>query len=110
MSEETLAAKHSRDYRKNKKAKAERLGIETLSVEVPIGIKKRLKVAMAEHGISQIQELYQTLALNFADASPDLAKQMLKRPSASVFTMKPKHARQLREFAEKGEPEDGTEE
>ncbi|GEM_PF-3976573 len=36
--EKSAAAKHSADYRARLKADKEKLGIETLKVEVPIGI------------------------------------------------------------------------
>lgn len=104
------AAVLSKEYRDRKKAKAAALGVKRLSVEVAAGIEPRLAEVMQTHGFEQFEELFQTLALNLLDAEPDLAAKMLKRPSASVFKIKPKHARQLREFAKTGEPADAAEE
>jgi HPt (histidine-containing phosphotransfer) domain-containing protein len=103
------AAELSKEYRQRKKAKAAALGVKHLSVEVAAGVEQRLIELMQAHGFEQFEELFQTLALNVLDAPPDLVAQMLKRPSASEFQIKPKHARQLREFAETGEPDDGHE-
>ncbi|MGI4841070.1 MAG: hypothetical protein ACRYF9_26065 [Janthinobacterium lividum] len=100
------AAALSKEYRQRKKAKAVALGVKHLSVEVAAGVEPRLIELMQAHGFEQFEELFQTLALNVLEAPPDLAVQMLKRPSASGFQIKPKHARQLREFAKTGEPDD----
>lgn len=104
------AAELSKEYRLRKKAKAAALGVKHLSVEVAAGVEPRLVLLMRAHGFAQFEELFQTMALNLLEASPKLAAQMLKRPSASEFQIKPKHARQLREFAETGEPDDGDQE
>lgn len=103
------AAELSKEYRQRKKAKAAALGVKHLSVEVAAGVEHRLGALMQVHGFEQFEELFQTMALNVLDATPELAAKMLKRPSASEFQIKPKHARQLREFAQTGEPDDGQE-
>lgn len=102
MAEITSAARHSKAYRERKKQKAAALGVKRLSVEVAVGVEQRLQQVMAEHGFEQFVELFQTLALNVAEAPVELAAEMLKRPSASGFKIKPKHTRQLREFVESG--------
>jgi hypothetical protein len=104
------AAQNSKEYRARRKAKAAALGVKLLAVEVSAGVEQRLGIVMKAQGFEQFEELFQTLALNLIDAPPDLAARMLKRPSASEFQIKPKHARQLREFAETGEPDDGDQE
>lgn len=95
-------AQASKEYRERQKAKAEALGVKQISIEVAVGVEARLAQLMTEHGFEQFEELFQTLALNLLSAPPALAASMLKRPDASSFQIKPKHARQLREFAESG--------
>jgi len=109
MAETTSAARHSKAYRERKKQKSVDLGVKHLSVEVAVGVEQRLQRVMADHGFKQFEELFQTLALNLAEAPADLADKMLKRPSASEFKIKPKHARQLRSFAKHGEGDDQEE-
>lgn len=109
MAEKSKAAVHSKDYRDRQKQKAAALGVKHLSVEVAVGVEQRLQRVMSDHGFEQFEELFQTLALNLAEAPADLADQMLKRPSASEFKIKPKHARQLRSFAKHGEGDDQEE-
>lgn len=101
------AAQNAKEYRARKKAKAAALGVKYLPVEVSTGVEQRLAGVMKAQGFEQFEELFQTLAMNLLDAPPDLAAKMLKRPNASEFQIKPKHAHQLREFAETGEPDDG---
>ncbi len=105
MAEKSKAAVHSKDYRARKKQKAVALGVKHLTIEVATGVEQRLRQVMIQHGFKQLDELFQTLALNLADAPAGQAAKMLKRPSASVFQISPKQARQLREFAERGEPD-----
>lgn len=102
-------AQYAKEYRERQKIKAKALGVKRLSVEVAAGVEPRLIELMQAHGFEQFEELFQTLALNAIDAPADLAAQMLKRPNASEFQIKQKHARQLREFAKTGEPDDGHE-
>lgn len=92
----------SKEYRERLKAKAEALGVKQIGIEVAAGVEARLAQLMADHGFEQFEELFQTLALNLSTAPADLLASMLKRPDASSFQIKPKHARQLREFAESG--------
>jgi chemotaxis methyl-accepting protein methylase len=102
-------AQYAKEYRERQKIKAKALGVKRLSVELAEGVERRLADLMEAHGFEQFEELFQTLALNVLDAEPELAAKMLKRPNASEFQIKPKHARQLREFAKTGEPNDGHE-
>jgi len=97
------AAQSSKEYREREKLKSQALGVKQISIEVAAGVEARLAQLMVDHGFEQFEELFQTLALNLSTAPPDLAASMLKRPDASSFQIKPKHARQLREFAESGD-------
>lgn len=92
----------SKDYRERQKMKSEALGVKEIGIEVAAGVEARLAQLMGDHGFEQFEELFQTLALNLSTAPADLVASMLKRPDASSFQIKPKHARQLREFAESG--------
>lgn len=92
----------SKEYRERQKAKAEALDVKEISIELAIGVEKRLAQLMVDHGFEQFEELFQTMALNLLAAPQDLADSMLKRPDASSFQIKPKHTRQLREFVEAG--------
>ncbi|MBC2676884.1 hypothetical protein [Pseudomonas baltica] len=96
------AAQASKEYRERQKMKSEALGVKQISIDVATGVEARLAQLMVDHGFEQFEELFQTLALNLSTASADLVESMLKRPDASSFQIKPKHARQLREFAESG--------
>lgn len=104
------AAQNAKEYRARKKAKATALGVKCLPVEVSTGVEQRLAGLMKAQGFEQFEELFQTLALNLLAAAPEVSEFMLRRPIASEFKIKPKHARQLREFAETGEPDDGDQE
>lgn len=98
MSEQkTGAAKHSADYRSRKKAEAERLGIEKLTIDVPAGVKKALKAELKRLGYQEVQELWQDLALSWIAAAPDERARRLKRPGAPAFEITPKLARQFKE-------------
>ena len=48
--ERTAAARHSADYREREKKKAEKLGIEDVTITMPTGIKKALKAEIKRHG------------------------------------------------------------
>lgn len=102
-------AQYAKEYRERQKLKAKALGVKRLSVELAEGVERRLADLMEVHGFELFEELFQTLALNVLDATPDLSAQMLKRPNASEFQITLKQSRQLREFAETGEPDDGHE-
>lgn len=96
------AAQASKEYRERQKKKSEALGVKQISIDVAAGVEARLAQLMVDHRFEQFEELFQTLALNLSTASADLVESMLKRPDASSFQIKPKHARQLSEFAESG--------
>jgi hypothetical protein len=100
MTEPTPAARYSKASRARKAAKAAALGVKEIKIEVAQGVERRLVNIVADHGFNGMVELFQTMALNLAEAAPEVLEQMLKRPSASVFKVTPKQARQLREFAE----------
>jgi chemotaxis methyl-accepting protein methylase len=96
------AAQASKEYRERQKMKYEALGVKQISIDVAAGVEARLAQLMVDHGFEQFEELFQTLTLNLSTAPDDLVASMLKRPDASSFQVKTKHARQLREFAESG--------
>jgi len=93
--EKSLSAKHSADYRARQNAEKVRLGIETLKVDMPIGVKSRMTTAMKEHGYSQMQELWQDLALSFLSMPHEEQARRLRKPDASAFVITPRLARQL---------------
>ncbi|MQA53701.1 hypothetical protein [Pseudomonas piscis] len=93
--EKTGAAKHSADYRDRKKAEADRLGIEKMHFDMPAGIRKQLAAEMQAHGYSQVQELWQDLALSWIAQSPDERARRLQKPGAQAFRVSPRLARQF---------------
>jgi len=98
MSEEkTGVAKHSADYRARKKAKAEKLGIENVTITMPAGIKKALRPEIKRHGYQQVQELWQDLALSWIAQDSEERARRLERPDAPAFYISPKLARQFNE-------------
>ncbi|WP_282372945.1 hypothetical protein, partial [Pseudomonas sp. PS02290] len=94
--EKTAAAKHSADYRRRQKEEKEKLGIQTLEVDVPVGTRSGMTLAMKDHGYKQIQELWQDLALSFLAAPREEQARRLRKPSASDFVVTPRLARQLK--------------
>jgi hypothetical protein len=94
--EKTAAAKHSADYRRRQKEEKEKLGIETLEVDVPVGTRSGMTLAMKDHGYKQMQELWQDLALSFLAAPREEQARRLCKPSASDFVVTPRLARQLK--------------
>jgi hypothetical protein len=100
MTEQTPVARYSKTYREKRDAKAAALGVKRIKIEVALGVEQRLVSIIADHKFNGMVELFQTMALNLADAAPEVLEQMLKRPSASVFKVTPRQARQLREFAD----------
>lgn len=101
MTEKTPEARWSKTYREKRNAKDAALGVKQIRIEVAQGVERRLVSIIADHKFNGLVELFQTIALNLAEAAPEVLEQMLKRPSASVFKVTPKQARQLREFAQK---------
>ncbi|MFT2159344.1 hypothetical protein [Pseudomonas putida] len=95
--QKTGAAKHSADYRDRKKKKAEKLGIEVVTITMPAGIKKALAAEIKRHGYKQVQELWQDLALSWIAQEPDERARRLERPDAPAFYISPKLARQFNE-------------
>jgi hypothetical protein len=92
----TAAAKHASDYRKRQAEQKEALGVETLKVDVPKGVKAGLKRLMKEHGFSQQQEVFQTAILHLISASREDAARILSADT-SGFTISPKLAREFYE-------------
>lgn len=92
--EKTAAAKHSADYRERQNAEKTRLGIETLKMDMPIGVKSGITTAMKDHGYSQIQELWQDLALSFLSMPHEEQSRRLRKPDASAFVVTQRLARQ----------------
>ncbi|RAU43468.1 MULTISPECIES: hypothetical protein [unclassified Pseudomonas] len=89
------AAKHSADYRERQNAEKARLGIETVKVDMPIGVKSGITRAMKDHGYSQMQELWQDLVLSFLSMPHEEQTRRLRKPDASAFVITPKLARQF---------------
>ena len=90
----TAAAKHASDYRKRQADQKAAMGVETLKVDVPEGVKAGLKRLMKEHGFSQQQEVFQTAILHLINASHEDAARILK-PDTSGFSISSKLARQF---------------
>jgi hypothetical protein len=95
--ERTAAARHSADYREREKKKAEKLGIEDVTITMPAGIKKSLAAEIKRHGYKQVQELWQDLALSWIAQEPEERARRLERPDAPAFYISPKLARQFEE-------------
>ncbi|MEX5587103.1 hypothetical protein [Pseudomonas urmiensis] len=95
--EKTAAARHSADYRAREKAKAEKLGIEDVTITMPAGIKKALATELKRHGYKQVQELWQDMALSWIAQDPEERARRLERPDAPAFYISPKLARQFEE-------------
>lgn len=93
--EKTAAARHSADYRAREKAKAEKLGIEDVSITMPAGIKKAFAAELKRHGYKQVQELWQDMALSWIAQGPEERARRLERPDAPAFYISPKLARQF---------------
>jgi hypothetical protein len=94
--EKTAAAKHSAAYRERQNAEKAKLAIETLKVDMPIGVRSGLTTAMADHGYSQLQELWQDLALSFLSMPHEEQSRRLRKPDTSAFVITPKLARRLK--------------
>jgi hypothetical protein len=82
--EKTAAAKHSAAYRERQSEKTAKLGIETQKIETPAGTRSAMNTAMKDHGYSQIQELWQDLALSFLASPREEQARRLRKPNASV--------------------------
>jgi len=93
--EKTAAAKHSADYRERQKTAKAKLGIEKMSIDVPVGTRSGMKTAMKDHGYSQIQELWQDMALSFLASPREEQARRLRKPDTSAFVVTPRLARQL---------------
>ncbi|EKT4568428.1 hypothetical protein HP546_20150 [Pseudomonas sp. CM25] len=93
--QKTGAAKHSADYREREKKKAEKLGIEDVTITMPAGIKKALAAELKRHGYKQVQELWQDMALSWIAQDPEERARRLERPDAPAFYISPKLAREF---------------
>jgi len=93
--EKTAAARHSADYRAREKAKAEKLGIEDVTITMPAGIKKALNSEIKRHGYKQVQELWQDMALSWIAQNAKERARRLEKPDAPAFYISPKLARQF---------------
>lgn len=91
----SAAAQHSKAYRERKNAEAERLGIEKLTIETARGVRQAMTAAAKAHGYSQVQELWQDLALAFLAAQPSVQAARLKKPDAPAFHITPKLAQKF---------------
>jgi len=99
--EKTAAAKHSADYRARQAEAKEKLGIEKMSVNVPAGTRSGMKTAMKDHRYSNVQELWQELALSFLSMPLEEQGRRLRKPDTSAFIVTPSMARQLDEAAKR---------
>ncbi|MFA0999196.1 MULTISPECIES: hypothetical protein [Pseudomonas syringae group] len=80
-------AQHSKDYRDRKKAEADRLGIEKVTISLASGVKAGMSAAMKRNGINSPQEAWQNLGLYFIRASGEEQDRMLRtNASVSDFT------------------------
>lgn len=87
-------ADHSKDYRDREKAKAEKLGIEKVTIDMASGVKAGMREAMKRNGITSVQEAWQNLGLYLKRASPEEQDRMLK-PDSSGFVISEKLAQQF---------------
>ncbi|MDD1966979.1 hypothetical protein NPS29_16745 [Pseudomonas putida] len=94
--EKSAAARHSADYRARQNEIKAKMGIETLKIEAPAGTRSGMETSMKEHGYSQVQELWQDLALSFLAMPHEEQVRRLRKPDAKAFVITPKLARQLR--------------
>lgn len=92
--EQTAAAKHSAAYRERQAAIKAKMGIETLNIQAPAGVRSGMDTAMVEHGYSQVQELWQDLAMSFLAMPREEQARRLRKPDAAAFAISPKLARQ----------------
>lgn len=109
--EQTAAAKHSAAYRERQAELKAKMGIETLKIEAPAGVRSGMNTAMAEHGYSQVQELWQDLALSFLSMPREEQARRLRKPDTSAFVITSRLARQYDEKARaelKADPGDET--
>jgi hypothetical protein len=93
--DQTPAAKHSAAYRERQTEIKAKMGIETLKIEAPASVRSGMNIAMAEHGYSQVQELWQDLALSFLSMPREEQARRLRKPDTSPFVVTEKLARQL---------------
>jgi hypothetical protein len=98
--EQTAAAKHSAAYRERQTELKAKMGIETLKIEAPAGVRSGMNTAMAEHGYSQVQELWQDLVLSFLSMPREEQARRLRKPDASAFVVSKKLSRQYEEKAQ----------
>ena len=97
--EKTAAAKHSAAYRERQAELKSKMRIETLKIEAPASVRSGMNTAMAEHEYSQVQELWQDLALSFLASPREEQARRLRKPDSSAFVVTPKLARQYEEKA-----------
>jgi hypothetical protein len=98
--EKTAAAKHSAAYRERQNTIKAKMGIEVMKIEAPAGTRSGISTAMKDHGYSQIQELWQDLALSFLAAPREEQARRLRKPDASAFVVTPRLARHYLEKAQ----------
>ncbi|SDI56695.1 hypothetical protein [Pseudomonas abietaniphila] len=91
--EKTAAAKHSAAYRARQAEAKQKMGIEKMPIEVPIGTRSAMSKAMDEHGYSQVQELWQDLALSFLSMPHEEQARRLRKPDALAFVITSELAR-----------------
>lgn len=93
--EKTAAAKHSAAYRERQAEIKAKMGIETVKIEAPASVRSGMNTAMAEHGYSQVQELWQDLALSFISMPIEEQARRLRKPDATVSEISPELLRQF---------------
>lgn len=71
-------AERSKDSRDRKKAEKLSLGIETISIDMAVGVKAGMAEAMKRNGIKNAPEAWQNIGLYLMQATPDEQDRMLK--------------------------------
>lgn len=85
------AADHSREYRQRQQEKANKLGIEKITIDMAAGVKAGMAAAMKRNGIKNAQEAWHNLGLFLSSASHDQQDRMLK-PRISLQLPHPRSA------------------
>jgi len=88
------AKDHSKDYREREKTKAEKLGIEKVTIDMASRVKAGMAAAMKRNGIKNAQEAWQNIGLYLMRASQEEQDRMLKSDT-SCFVISTKLAREF---------------
>ncbi|MBC2658599.1 hypothetical protein H7A76_24440 [Pseudomonas sp. MSSRFD41] len=69
--------------------------VEKVHFDMPAGVRKQLAAELKAHGYSQVQELWQDLALSWIAQEPDERARRLLKPDAPAFRISQRLARQF---------------